>query len=164
MIQQHFDLIAIGGGSGGLAIAEKAAQFGKKVAIIEAGRMGGTCVNNGCVPKKIMWYAAHLAHAVDDASGFGIPAQRGSTDWRKLVYGRDQYIRNINDYWEGYVAASGIQHIDGFARFVDKNTVEVNGEHYTARHIVIATGGKPIVPPIPGASLGISSDGFFFLN
>ncbi len=160
----HYDLIAIGGGSGGLAVAEKAAGFGRKVAVIESKKMGGTCVNNGCVPKKVMWYAANLAHAVDDASGFGIPAERGRTDWQKLVAGRDQYIRNINDYWNGYVDELGIEHIVGAARFVDASTIEVNGEQYSAGHIVIATGGKPIVPPVPGAELGITSDGFFELT
>ena len=88
MIIKQYDLIAIGAGSGGLAVAEKAALFGKKVAVIEAYRMGGTCVNNGCVPKKVMWYAANLAHAVDDAAGFGIDATRGATDWKRLVQGR----------------------------------------------------------------------------
>jgi glutathione reductase (NADPH) len=164
MEKQHYDLIAIGGGSGGLAVAEKAALFGKKVAVIEAYRMGGTCVNNGCVPKKVMWYAAHLAHAVDDADGFGVPAQRGRTDWQKLVSGRENYIRNITNYWDGYVEDSGIDRIQGYAKFVDAHTVEVEGRQYTADHIVIATGGKPIVPPVPGAELGITSDGFFQLD
>jgi glutathione reductase (NADPH) len=164
MNKQHYDLIAIGGGSGGLAVAEKAAGFGKKVAVIEARRMGGTCVNNGCVPKKVMWYAANLAHAVDDAGDFGVPAHRDQTDWQKLVAGRDRYIRDINNYWNGYVADLDIDHIVGQAKFVDANTIEVNGEQYTADHIVIATGGKPIVPPVPGAELGITSDGFFELT
>jgi len=164
MDKQHYDLIAIGGGSGGLAIAEQAAGFGRKVAVIEAGSIGGTCVNNGCVPKKLMWYAANLAHAVDDASGFGIPAQRGKTDWQQLVDGRDRYVSNINAYWTGYVANQGIDHIEGHARFVDAHTVEVNGGRYTADHIVIATGSRPIVPPLPGAGLGITSDGFFALR
>lgn len=164
MNKQHYDLIAIGGGSGGLAVAEQAALFGKKVAVIESKRIGGTCVNNGCVPKKLMWYAANLAHAVDDANDFGIPTIRGETDWQKLVTGREQYIGNINDYWNGYVVQSGIDRIDGHARFVDAHTVEVNGEHYTASHIVIATGGQPIVPPVPGAHRGITSDGFFALQ
>ena len=159
----HFDLIAIGGGSGGLAVAEKAAQYGRRVAVIEPAKMGGTCVNTGCVPKKVMWYAANLAHAVDAASDFGIPAQRGVTDWQKLVSGRNDYITNINRYWDGYVADSGITRIDGSARFVDAHTVEVNGQHYSAGHIVIATGGHPIVPRVPGADLGITSDGFFAL-
>jgi len=163
-MNKHFDLIAIGGGSGGLAVAETAAKYGKNVAVIETGRMGGTCVNNGCVPKKVMWYAANLAHAVDDARHFGIPAQRGKTDWSKLIAGRENYISNITNYWDGYVADSGITHIQGYAHFVDAHTLDVNGEHYTAEHIVIATGGQPIVPPVPGAELGISSDGFFQLK
>jgi len=164
MNRQHYDIIAIGGGSGGLAVAEKAAAFGKKVAVIESWRMGGTCVNNGCVPKKIMWYAANLAHAVDDANDFGVSAQRGSTDWQKLVTARENYVHNINDYWNDYVDNSGIDRITGHATFVDRNTVAVNGVQYSADHIVIATGGRPIVPPVPGAELGITSDGFFALT
>ena len=163
-MQTHYDLIAIGGGSGGLAVAEKAAQHGKKVAVVEANKLGGTCVNNGCVPKKVMWYAADLAHAVDSANDFGIPAQRGKTDWPRLVAGRERYIRNINDYWVGYVAHSGITRIPGRARFVDAKSIEVDGQRYTADHMVLATGGKPIVPPVPGAELGITSDGFFKLT
>jgi glutathione reductase (NADPH) len=160
----HYDLITIGGGSGGLAVAESAAKLGKKVAVIEARRMGGTCVNNGCVPKKVMWYAAHLAHAVEDAADFGIPAQAAKIDWQKLIAGRDQYVRNINDYWNGYVNAQGIDHIQGYARFVDTRTLEVEGQRYSADHIVIATGSQPIVPRIMGAELGITSDGFFALE
>ncbi len=159
----EFDLIAIGGGSGGLAVAEKAAQYGRRVAVIETGRLGGTCVNNGCVPKKVMWYAANLAHAVDDANDFGIPASRGATDWQRLVGARQDYIARINRYWDGYVDDSGITRIQGRARFVDARTVEVDGRAYSAKHIVIATGGRPIVPPVPGAGLGITSDGFFEL-
>lgn len=164
MNRQHYDLIVIGGGSGGLAVAETAAQLGRSVAVIEGKQIGGTCVNNGCVPKKIMWYAANLAHAVDDATAFGIPAQRGATDWQQLVEGRESYIDNINSYWNRYVEDSGIVRIQGYARFADKSTLEVNGQHYSAAHIVIATGGQPIVPDLPGANLGITSDGFFELN
>ena len=161
---KHFDLLVIGGGSGGLAVAEKAAQFGKSVGMVEAGRLGGTCVNNGCVPKKVMWYAANLAHAVDGASDFGVPAQRGATDWQKLIAGRENYIANINRFWDGYVEDLGITRIDGYGRFIDASTVEVNGIESTAETIVIATGGQPIVPPVPGAELGITSDGFFQLE
>ncbi len=160
----HFDLIAIGGGSGGLAVAERAAQLGQRVAVVESHKIGGTCVNNGCVPKKVMWYAANLAHAVDDANAFGIPAQRGDTNWQALVSGRERYIRNITNYWDGYVVDSGITRIDGTAQFIDRHTIEVNGKRYSADHIVIATGGQPIVPRIPGAELGITSDGFFELT
>jgi glutathione reductase (NADPH) len=164
MNEQQYDLIAIGAGSGGLAVAERAASYGKKVAIIEAGHIGGTCVNNGCVPKKVMWYAAQLAHAVDDASAFGIPAVRGETDWNRLVNARDQYISDINHYWNAYVDDSGIDYIKGHARFVDANTITVDDRCYTAEHIVIATGSQPIVPPVAGAELGITSDGFFALE
>ena len=164
MKNTHYDLIAIGGGSGGLAVAEKAAQSGKSVALIEAGKIGGTCVNNGCVPKKVMWYAAHIAHAVDDAADYGIPAKRGKTDWNRLITGRENYISNINKYWDGYVTTTGINYIQGYARFINNSTVEVDDKEYTADHIVISTGGQPIVPPVPGAELGITSDGFFQLK
>ncbi|MBT4076467.1 MAG: FAD-dependent oxidoreductase, partial [Gammaproteobacteria bacterium] len=147
MNDSTFDLLVIGGGSGGLAVAEKAAEFGKKVGIIENSKLGGTCVNNGCVPKKVMWYAANLAHAVDDAADFGISVKRGEVDWNKLVTGRESYIANINNFWDGYVNDLKITHIDGFGRFIDNKTVEANGKHYSAEHIVIATGGAPIVPP-----------------
>ncbi|NEV61167.1 glutathione-disulfide reductase [Thiorhodococcus minor] len=163
-MSQHFDLIAIGGGSGGLAIAEKAAQFGKRVAIVEGAKLGGTCVNAGCVPKKVMWYGAHLADAVKDAPDFGVHASGGGLDWKKLVEGRNRYVANINDYWDGYADRLGITRIHGFARFVDARTIAVGDQHYGADHIVIATGGRPIVPRMPGHELGITSDGFFALE
>ncbi len=163
-MRTNFDLIAIGGGSGGLAVAETAAQLGKRVAVIEAGQLGGTCVNNGCVPKKIMWYAAQLAHAVDDAAAFGIPAERGNPHWQQLVQQRQRYVGNINQYWDQYVSDSAIEHISGYARFVDANTVVVDQIQYSAKHIVIATGGQPMVPPVPGAEMGTTSDDFFKLK
>ncbi len=162
-MDQQFDLIAIGGGSGGLAVAEKAAQLGCRVAIIDGGKLGGTCVNAGCVPKKVMWYAANLAHAVGDGAGFGVLAQLERIDWQTLVTGRQAFIARINDYWAGYVAKQGIAHLVGQGRFVDARTVAVGEQHYHAEHIVIATGSEPIVPPLPGAELGITSDGFFAL-
>ncbi len=164
MNTQYYDLVSIGGGSGGLAVAEKAAMLGAKVAIIDPRRLGGTCVNNGCVPKKVMWYAAELAHAVDEAQGFGIPARRDRTDWQTLLAGRDRYVSNINNYWDGYVSDRGITHIQGYATFVDARTVAVNGGRYSADHIVLATGSQPIVPPVSGSELGITSDGFFELQ
>ncbi len=164
----HYDLIAIGGGSGGLAVAETAAQLGKKVAIIEAARMGGTCVNQGCVPKKVMWYAAHLAHAAHDARGFGINIQHEGINWSQLMAGRNTYVNDIVSYWDHYVDSSGIEHINGYGRFIKSidgiHHIEVDNKIYTARHIVIATGGQPIVPAVPGAQLGITSDDFFKLD
>jgi len=164
MQTQHYDLITIGGGSGGLAVAEQAAELGARVAMVEAARLGGTCVNNGCVPKKVMWYAAQLAHGAEDAAGFGVPLTRGATDWPRLVEGRRAYIANINAYWDRRVVERGIERIEGHARFADAHTLEVDGRRYSAEHIVIATGGRPIVPPVPGAELGITSDGFFELD
>jgi glutathione reductase (NADPH) len=163
-MDKHFDLIAIGGGSGGLAVAEKAAAYGKRVAIIERHKLGGTCVNVGCVPKKIMWYAANAAQDVRHASEMGIKARLDGIDWAALVDGREGFIAGILDYWNGYVAGEGITHIQGEARFVDAHTVAVADAEYTADHIVIATGGRPIVPPVPGAELGITSDDFFALT
>ena len=161
---EHFDLIAIGGGSGGLAVAEKAAEYGKRVAIIESDKLGGTCVNVGCVPKKVMWYAANLAQSARDAREFGVLTDLQGIDWKTLVTGRQGFIDKILDYWNGYVVGEGITRIQGRARLVDAHTVEVDGKHYSADHIAIATGGRPIVPRVPGAELGITSDGFFQLT
>ena len=164
MQSQHYDLIAIGAGSGGLAVAEKAAELGQNVAVVESSQVGGTCVNSGCVPKKVIWYAAQLAHAVDDAPGYGIPTIRKETDWLRLVAARDAYVRNLNDYWEGHLEKQGIEHIAGQARFVNTSTLEVAGRRYSADHIVIATGSHPVVPPLPGAELGLTSEDFFRLQ
>lgn len=164
MTTKHYDLISLGGGSGGLAVAEVAAKLGKRVAIIEPNGLGGTCVNQGCVPKKVMWYAAHLAHAVKDAPGFGHQVTHHGFDWSRLIEGRDQYINNITEYWGDYAEQLGIDVIAGYGQFVDAHSVRVNDMIYRADHIVIATGGAPMVPPIPGAELGITSDGFFELK
>ena len=163
-MSKQYDLIAIGGGSGGLSAAERAAKYGAKCAVIESGAMGGTCVNVGCVPKKVMWYAGMLAHAVEDAKGYGFAAKSGALDWSALVDGRQGYIQGINDWYHTYLADSNIDEIVGTAKFIDAHTVEVNGEQYTAEHIVISPGTKPVVPDVPGAELGINSDGFFALK
>ena len=162
-MSQHFDLIAIGGGSGGLAAAEQAAQLGRRVAVIDPGPLGGTCVNRGCVPKKVMWYAAQLAQAVRDGAGFGVQTKDQSFDWSTLVDGRNQFVERITDYWDGYVKQEGITSITGLGRLRDAHTIEVDGTSYSADHIVIATGSRPLVPRMPGAELGITSDGFFEL-
>lgn len=163
-MSQHFDVIAIGGGSGGLAVAEKAAAYGKRVAVVEQSKLGGTCVNVGCVPKKVMWFAANAIETVRDAPDLGIQAELKGFDWGKLVRGRDGFVSGILDYWNGYVVGEGITRIDGAARFVDARTIAVGDQHYTADHIVIATGAVPIVPPVPGKELGITSDDFFALT
>ncbi len=163
-MSKHYDLLAIGGGSGGLSAAERAAMYGKKSAVIEMAKMGGTCVNVGCVPKKVMWNAASIAHALRDAQGYGFDVMVNDFDWTTLVKGREDYIQGINDWYGNYLTDSNIDWLKGQAKFVDAHTLEVNGEHYTADHIVISPGGRPMVPDIPGADLGITSDGFFALT
>jgi glutathione reductase (NADPH) len=161
---KHYDLIAIGAGSGGLSVAERAARYGAKCAVIEHGPLGGTCVNVGCVPKKVMWFGAGLAHALEDAAGYGFSLSAHSFDWAVLKQARDRYVHNINSWYHTYLADSNIDEIVGSARFVDAHTVEVAGARYSADHIVIAVGGYPTLPDLPGADLGITSDGFFALT
>jgi glutathione reductase (NADPH) len=161
--EQAFDLISVGGGSGGLACAQRAAEYGAKTAVIEPQRLGGTCVNVGCVPKKIMWNAASVALSVQDASDYGFDVKVGVNDWAHLKRKRDAYVLRLNGIYERNLAAKGVAYVRGAARFVDARTLEVNGQRLSARHIVIATGGKPTWPNLPGAELGISSDGFFEL-
>lgn len=160
----HFDLLVIGGGSGGLAHAQRAAEYGANVAIAEAGRLGGTCVNVGCVPKKVMWYAAAIAEAQHLAPDFGFAAAESALDWNKLKLARDAYIKRLNDIYASNLDKRGVTHLQGFAKFVDANTISVDGEQHTADRITIATGGYPSIPDIPGAELGFSSDGFFELE
>ena len=162
---QHFDYIAIGGGSGGIASANRAALRGAKVALIEAKHMGGTCVNVGCVPKKVMWHGAQVAEAIKlYAPDYGFDVELKNFDWAKLVESREAYIGRIHKGYEGYLAKNGVTVINGFAKFVDNKTIEVNGERYTADHISIAVGGRPSIPNIPGAEHGIDSNGFFELD
>ena len=161
--EQTFDLISIGGGSGGLACAQRAAEYGAKTAVIEPQRLGGTCVNVGCVPKKIMWNAAGVALSVHDANDYGFDVKVGESDWAHLKRKRDAYVLRLNGIYERNLAAKGVAYVRGAARFVDARTLEVNGQRLSARHIVIATGGTPTLPELPGAELGISSDGFFEL-
>jgi glutathione reductase (NADPH) len=161
---QAFDLIIVGGGSGGLACAQRAAEYGAKVAVIESHRLGGTCVNVGCVPKKVMWNAASVALSLTDASDYGFNVTVGDSDWPALKRKRDAYVLRLNGIYERNLAAKGVTYVRGAARFLEKSTVEVNGERMTARHIVIATGGRPIVPALPGSEHGITSDGFFSLE
>ena len=160
----HYDLIAIGGGSGGLSAAERAASYGARCAVIETGRLGGVCVNVGCVPKKVMWYAAHLAHALNDAPGYGFKLDYFDFDWQKLKVARNAFIRQLNEYYLSDLCGAGVELIHGFARWVDARTLEVNGEYYSADHIVIATGSRPQIPELPGAEFGVTSDDFFELN
>ncbi|SHG03929.1 glutathione-disulfide reductase [Vibrio gazogenes] len=161
----HFDYICIGGGSGGIASANRAARYGAKVALIEAKDLGGTCVNVGCVPKKVMWHGAQIAEAIHlYAKDYGFDAQLNGFDWSKLVESRQAYIGRIHQSYDRVLGNNKVEVIRGFAKFIDAKTVEVNGEHYTADHILIAVGGRPTIPAIPGAEYGIDSNGFFDLQ
>jgi len=163
-VTQQFDLLVMGGGSGGLAHAQRAAEYGATVAVIERGSLGGTCVNVGCVPKKVMWYSAHHAHATAQAADFGFDITSSGHDWPLLKTRRDAYIARLNGIYANNLERRQVTLIRGEARFRDKNTVNVDGTPVTAKRIVIATGGYPVLPDIPGAALGITSDGFFELD
>jgi glutathione reductase (NADPH) len=159
-----YDLISLGAGSGGLSIIERAASYGQRCAMIERGVIGGTCVNVGCVPKKIMWFGANLAHSIEDARDYGYDLTRNGFDWSKLVAKRDTYISNINSWYHDYMKELGVDEIEGEASFVDPHTIVVNSKHYSARHIAIATGTVPRIPDLPGVEHAITSDGFFALK
>lgn len=162
---KHYDYISIGGGSGGIASLNRAAMYGKKCAIIEASHLGGTCVNLGCVPKKVMWYGAQVAEAIHKyAPDYGFDIDVQDFDFKKLVESRQKYISNIHRSYDTNLAKNQVDVIHGYAKFKDSKTVEVNGELITADHILIATGGRPVFPDIKGAEYGIDSDGFFELE
>jgi len=163
-VTQHYDYIAIGGGSGGIASANRAAMHGKKCALIEAKELGGTCVNVGCVPKKVMWHAAQVAEAIHHyGPDYGFDATLNRFDWDRLVKNRSAYIDRIHASYDTVLGKNQVDVIRGWAHFVDAHTIEVDGQRYTADHILIATGGRPVRPDIPGAEHGIDSDGFFAL-
>ena len=160
----QYDLIVIGGGSGGLACAQRAVEYGARVLLAESGRLGGTCVNVGCVPKKVMWNAAEIAAAAADSAGYGFHFGAVAHDWPTLKAGRDAYVHRLNGIYERNLGHRKIQLARGHARISGPHSVEIDDWHATAQHIVIATGGYPQVPDLPGAELGITSDGFFELD
>ena len=161
MVKQY-DYIVIGGGSAGSGTANRAAMYGAKVLLIEGGQVGGTCVNVGCVPKKIMWYGAQVSEAIHKyAGGYGYEIKDSSFDFSKLKESRDGYVYRARQSYANNFERNGVERIDGFASFVDNHTVSVNGETYTAPHITIATGGHPLYPDVPGSELGETSDDFF---
>jgi glutathione reductase (NADPH) len=157
------DLFVVGGGSGGIATARRAAEYGARVALAEAGRLGGTCVNVGCVPKKLMWNVAELADAMQEARDYGFDVTLAGHDWAGLKARRDAYVLRLNGIYEANLAKSKVELLRGWAKVLDAHTVEVDGRRIRAERIVIATGGRPRRPDIPGAELGINSDGFFEL-
>ena len=162
---KSFDLIVLGGGSGGLAVAQRAAEYGARAAVFEPGRLGGTCVNVGCVPKKVMWNAAEIAHTLEQASHYGFDVSLKGHDWGLLKHGRDAYVERLNGIYRRNLDNKSIVTILSSGRFASpREVVDEAGETYRADHVVIATGGYPKVPALPGAERGITSDGFFELE
>ena len=162
---KEYDYIVIGGGSGGIASANRAAMHGAKVILFEGKEVGGTCVNVGCVPKKVMWYGAQVAETLHRYAGeYGFDVTINKFDFATLKANRQAYIDRIHGSYERGFDNNGVERVYEYARFVDPHKVEVAGERYTAPHILIATGGHALYPNIPGSEYGITSDGFFELD
>ena len=162
---KEYDYIVIGGGSGGIASANRAAMHGAKVILFEGKEVGGTCVNVGCVPKKVMWYGAQVAETLHRYAGeYGFNVTLNKFDFATLKANRQAYIDRIHGSYERGFDSNGVERVYEYAKFVDPHTVEVAGERYTAPHILIATGGHALYPNIPGSEYGITSDGFFELD
>jgi len=158
-----FDLFVIGAGSGGVRAARFAAGFGAKVAVAESRYLGGTCVNVGCVPKKLLVYGAHYAEDIGQAQGYGWTID-ATFDWKTLIANKDREIQRLNGIYRSILVDSGVTLLQAHARLVDAHTVEVEGKQYTAEHILIATGGWPHVPAIPGREHAITSNEAFYLE
>ncbi len=161
---RNFDLVVLGGGSGGIATARRAAQHGAKVALIEPARLGGTCVNVGCVPKKLMWHAAQIAGTLTEAQGYGFELSGYSHDWLRLVERREAYIRRLNDIYREGLDRDRVTIVEAHGRLLPDGDVACGDQRLSAAHVLIATGSRPQRPTIPGAELGIDSDGFFALQ
>ena len=160
-MKKQFDLIVIGGGSGGIAAARRASEYGAKCAVIEHHKLGGTCVNVGCVPKKVMWTTSRIAETLHDAADYGFSVKNEGFDWAIIKKSRDAYIARLNDIYAVNLENSDVAHIEGVARFTTSNTLQVNDDSFEATHILIATGTRPVIPNVAGSEYGITSDGFF---
>ena len=163
-MSHDFDLFVIGAGSGGVRAARFAAGFGARVAVAESRYLGGTCVNVGCVPKKLLVYGAHFTEDFEQAAGFGWSLGEANFDWPTLIANKNREIQRLNGIYRNLLVNSGVSLLEGHARILGPHRVEVNGQAYSARHILIATGGWPQLPDIPGKELAISSNEAFHLQ
>ena len=163
--QQEFDLIVIGAGSGGVRLARMSAAKGAKVAVVESRYLGGTCVNVGCVPKKLFVYGSHAGEDIQDAEGYGwsLPKEQLRFDWARLVANKNAEIERLNGIYGRMLENAGVTIIAGSARLADANTVVVGDQHYTAKHITVATGSWPVIPDVPGKECILSSNEMFYL-
>ncbi|MBA2655537.1 MAG: glutathione-disulfide reductase [Tatlockia sp.] len=160
-----YDLIVLGGGSGGIASAVRAARYGAKVAVVEQRYLGGTCVNLGCVPKKIMFNASMIAESLKKSSDFGFSPVDIHLNWQNLVGKRDAYIKQLRENYLNRLNQFKIDYLSGKGQFITANTVSVEGVNYEAQHLIIATGGEPLMPKdFPGIKYAINSDGFFSMT
>jgi len=162
--KKEYDLIVIGAGSGGLAAAQRAAEHKQRVAIIEMGQLGGTCVNRGCIPKKIYWYAAEFAYDLKHSNTLGFEINDFKHNWHTLQQASKQYIKKLNDMYRKNLSQKNIEIITGNASFQSSKEISVGSVLLTAKQIIIACGATPVVPDIPGAEFGITSDDFFELK
>ncbi|MEL6554810.1 MAG: glutathione-disulfide reductase [Cyanobacteria bacterium J06621_11] len=159
-----FDLFVIGGGSGGIATSRRAASHGAKVAVAEDDRLGGTCVNRGCVPKKLMVYASHFPKYVSESHGYGWKTQDGEFSWEEMITAVTNEVKRLNAIYQRMVDNAEVKVFPSRARLIDSHTVEVGDQKVTAERILIAVGGEPVKPDIPGIEHAITSDGMFELK
>ena len=160
---EKYDLFVIGAGSGGVRASRMAGNYGARVAVAESTYLGGTCVNVGCVPKKLFVYGAHFHEDFDDASGFGWRIQHGEFDWPTLRDNKTREIERLNGIYRGLLEGAGVDLFEGHARFVDAHTLEINGQLVEADNVLIASGGRPVVPDFPGNEHVITSNEAFYL-
>ena len=164
MNQFDYDLFVIGAGSGGVRASRIAASLGARVAVAESHRAGGTCVIRGCVPKKLLVYAAHFHEDFEDARGYGWTVPEATFSWPALIEAKNREIARLEGIYEKLLASAGVTLMHGRATLADAHTVELNGKRITAKYLLIATGGWPVKPDIPGAELGITSNEAFELK
>jgi len=164
MAEFDYDLFAIGAGSGGVRACRVSASLGARVAVAEESDLGGTCVNLGCIPKKLFVYACHFRDDFEDAAGFGWSLGDRSFDWPTLVANKDREIARLNEVYRKLLADAGVDVIEGRARVQDSNTLEVGGRTITAANILIATGSEPSLPDVPGVEFAMTSDQAFHLS
>ncbi len=163
MAQYDFDLFTIGAGSGGVRASRMSAGYGARVAVAEERYLGGTCVNVGCIPKKLLFYASHFSDDFEDAAGFGWSVGERRVDWARLIANKDKEIGRLNGVYRKLLGDAGVKVIDGHAEVVDSHTVAIEGERHTSRYILVATGSWPRVPKVPGWENAITSNEAFYL-